>query len=125
MRAVIDGGKANNNSDTGILLAVGGGNHLEVSVTNSRIDNAGVNGLLMQGGAAYLRNVTITQVPTGISLNASSVVYLSQVQQQAFFGFINTAGISFNGAVNVAFSDNTNHIQGNIVGGSLTSNLGA
>ena len=95
MRAAIDGGKANNNSDTGILLAVGGGNHLEVSVTNSRIDNAGVNGLLMQGGAAYLRNVTITQAPTGISLNASSVVYMSQVQQQAFFGFTNTAGISF------------------------------
>jgi hypothetical protein len=121
-RVAMDGVKVNNNSDTAILLAVGDvGAHLEVSITNSRIDNAGANGLFMQGAAAaFLRNVTITQVPTGISLNGSSVIYLSQVQQQAFFGFTNTAGIKFGGTGSVAFSDNTNHIQSNVVGGSLT-----
>jgi hypothetical protein len=125
MQVAMDGVKINNNSVVGINLFAGGF-ALEVSIANSRIDNAGSTGLSMQGtsptlAVAFLRNVTITQTATGIALAGSSVIYLSQIQQQAFFGFNNTAGISFSNTGNVAFSDGTNHIQGNIVGGSLTS----
>jgi len=124
MQVAIDGVKLNNNSNAGINLFAFGG-LLEVSIANSRIDNAANVGLFMDGesatGAAFLRNVTITQAPIGITLSGSSVVYLSQVQQQAFLGFTNTAGIKLNGAGTVAISDGTNHIQSGIVGGSLTS----
>jgi hypothetical protein len=127
MLVAMDGVKVNNNSQTGISLQATNGFNLEVSIANSRIDNAGANGLLMPGWVlpsttvAYLRNVTITQTPTAISLNGNCVIYLSQVQQQAFFGFTNVAGIHFGGTGNVAFSDNTNHIQGSLDGGSLTA----
>jgi hypothetical protein len=124
MRVAMDGVKVNNNGNVGILLAAVTSFNLEVSIANSRIDNAGSNGLLIQGNStnlavAFLRNVTITQTATGIALGGSSLIYLSQVQQQATLGFANTAGINFTGTGNVAFSDNTNHIQGGLVGGSL------
>ena len=128
MRVAMDGVKLNNNSNIGMLLVAQSGFNLEMSIANSRIDNAGTAGLKMEGSTpatavAFLRNVTITQTATGISSNGSSVIYLSQVQQQAFFGFTNTAGIQFAAGAGtpVAFSDNTNHIQDSIVGGSLTS----
>jgi hypothetical protein len=125
IRVAMDGVKLNN-QDAGIELQAQNGFNLEASIANSRIDNARTVGLLMAGSAptlaaAFLRNVTITQTPTGINLNGSSVIYLSQVQQQAFIGFTNTAGINFLGTGNVAISDGTNHIQSGIVGGSLTS----
>jgi hypothetical protein len=126
MLVAMDGVKVNNNSNAGIFLSGNPGFALEVSIANSRIDNAGSTGLSIQGfsptlAVAYLRNVTITQTPIGINLNGNSVIYLSQVQQQEFFGFTNVAGIKFGGTGNVAFSDSTNHIQGSLDGGSLTS----
>jgi hypothetical protein len=125
MLVAMDGVKLNNNSYVGITMGANNGFALEVSIANSRIDNAGAFGFYANGSApttaiAYLRNVTITQTPTGINLNGGSVIYLSQVQQQIFFGFTNVAGIKFVGTGNVAFSDNTNHIQGSLDGGSLT-----
>jgi len=97
MQVAMDGVKVNNTSGAGIILATGDSN-IEVSIANSRIDNAGTTGLLIESlspttttAIAYLRNVTITQTPTGINLNGGSVIYLSQVQQQAFFGFTNVS----------------------------------
>ena len=128
VRVAMDGVRVNNNDYAGIILGAENVFNLEASIANSRIDNAGMNGLYISGNqgnmpifaVAFLRNVTISQTPTAINLNGNSVIYLSQVQQQAFFGFTNTAGINFTGTGNVAISDNTNHIQSNVVGGSLT-----
>ena len=125
MLVAMDGVKVNDSVTTGIALAAQGFN-LEVSIANSRIDNAGFTGLNVAGlpqstAAAFLRNVTISQTARGIKLEGHSVIYLSQVQQQAFLGFTNTAGINFENTANVAISDGTNHIQSGIVGGSLTS----
>jgi hypothetical protein len=123
LRAALDGVRVNNNG-TGISVD-SNGHTLETMITNSHLDNGGTYGFYSIGtptfAFTFLKNVTLSQTPTGISLNGSSFVFLSQVVLGSIANEFTNVGISFSGSGNTAESDGTNHIGGTFTGGASLS----
>jgi hypothetical protein len=111
----------------GVSAAVVSGGALEVSISNSHIDNNLTLGILTAGQGpldsevanVILKNVTLNQTPKGIFMSGYSRVWLSQVTQQAVLGFTNQGSVVFHDSTSNAYSDMTNHLMGGVVGGSL------
>jgi len=122
IHAALDGIRSNNNT-VGIAVQNGSGGYvLQTTITNSHLDNSATTGLLAVGTGGnnftLLKNVSISQTPTGISMNGGSAVYLSQVVLDSYNGEF--TAISFNGntSTNVAYRDGTNHIGVGMGGGA-------
>jgi hypothetical protein len=111
-------------NDNSALVAQAFGGSVETLVTDSHIDNNSV-GIYLFGNtnstsSMILKNVTLNQDTTGISLNGVSSVWMSQVTQTSVPGFVNTA-VEITSGSTIAYSDGTNHLMGAVTGGSTTS----
>ena len=111
------------NDNTGLIAEVFSGS-IETLVTDSHIDNNSVGvyvfGNTGTNSSMILKNVTLNQDPTGISLNGTASVWMSQVTQTSVPGFVDTA-VSLTSGSTIAYSDGTNHLMGAVTGGSTTS----
>ena len=114
------------NNDIGVF-AFNGGAPIDVLISNSHIDNNVSTGILVGGSGpgavsqVVLKNVTVSETPTAILLDADSVVWLSQVTQTTAPGFTSVGVALAGGATGIAHSDGTNHFMGGVSGGSLQS----
>jgi hypothetical protein len=111
------------NDNSGLIAQAYSGS-VETLVTDSHIDNTSVGvyifGNTNSTSSMILKNVTLNQDPTGISLNGTSSVWMSQVTQTSVPGFVNTA-VTITSGSTIAYSDGTNHLMGAVTGGSTTS----
>jgi hypothetical protein len=111
------------NDNTGLIAEVFNGS-IETLVTDSHVDNNSVGvyvfGNTSTNSSMILKNVTLNQDPTGISLNGTASVWMSQVTQTSVPGFVDTA-VSISSGSTIAYSDGTNHLMGAVTGGSTTS----
>jgi hypothetical protein len=110
------------NDNSGLVAQAFGGS-VETLITDSHIDNNSV-GVYLFGNtnstsSMILKNVTLNQDTTGISLNGVSSVWMSQVTQTSVPGFVNTA-VEITSGSTIAYSDGTNHLMGAVTGGSTT-----
>jgi len=108
-----------NNNGTGVLV-YGAESPIEVSITNSHIDNnlsTGVDAIGFSSNlvSVILKAVTLNQTNIGISVESNASVWLSRVTQTSASGFSST-GVNITGSNNAVYTDNTNHLMGAIVG---------
>jgi len=122
IQAALDHVTVNNNALGLDIVSFNG--PVEVQVADSHIDNNTSVGIEIGGAlninmaTVILKNVTLNQTPTGISLGNYADVYLSGVTQTTVPGFVST-GVQFTGNTgNAVYSDVSNHLMGGFVDGS-------